>query len=83
MTLELYDTTLGDGAWDDRFAFALPEADHFHQPEVFPTCFCRSPSSTFYKRPEDRTLLIFQASDRTGMSFSWAPSYISSNPVDL
>lgn len=57
--------TLGDGARDGRCAFALPESNRIHMPEVFLSC--PSPSSTFYKRPEDRILLIFHASGRTGI----------------
>lgn len=68
MTLELYDTTFGSGARDSRCVFALPEGSRVHLPEVFPSYFCPSPSSTFYKRPEDRILSIFHASGRTGIT---------------
>jgi len=67
MVLELYDTTLGDGTQDGRCVFALPEGS-IHLPKVYPSCFYPSPSSTFYKCPEDYALLIFHASGRTGMT---------------
>ena len=67
MTLDLYDTTLGDGAPDGRCVFALPEDGDICLPEIFPGCFRSSPSSTFYKRPEDSTLLISLVSPRIGI----------------
>ena len=70
MTLELYDTTLGNDARDSRCIFALPEGSRVHPPEVFPTTLCPTPSSTFHKRPEDRVLLIFHASGRTGITLT-------------
>jgi hypothetical protein len=68
MTLELYDTTLGDNARNGRCSFALPEGSRTHLPEVFSSRFCSHRTSTFYKRPEDRILLIFHGSGPTGIT---------------
>ena len=65
--MELYNTTLGGDAWANRCAFALPESGRIHLPDGFPNGFCPYTSPTFYKRPEDRILLIFHESDLTGI----------------
>ena len=49
MTLELYDTTLGDNARDRRCVFALPDGSRVHLPKVSPRDFCACATSTFYK----------------------------------
>jgi len=67
-TLELYDTTLGDNAPNGRCTFALPEGSRVHLPEIFSSRFYSHRSSSFYKRPEDRILLIFHGSGPTGVT---------------
>ena len=67
-TLEMYNPTLSDDAWADRCVFALPEGGRLYLPEIFPNSFCPCPSPTFYKRPEDRVLLIFHESDPIGVT---------------